>query len=916
MASDTDKAPYKAWLAELGQVMTRRDIATAMREYVRAHPHLWEPDDDPDTRGRWMKGSSAVKADVLANNVRRWIVDGSVPFQTILKRALISVVEEVVPEVPDSVRRRWPGQWEEFADALKAADTSNRSGQKRGGAAAKRKAQQDQAEKTANVVRAAGRPDDIDPAEDLLLGSSLFDDALPPYVARTADALVAARLADPASTPITVIVGPPKSGKTRSLFHLLSTMTPQPVTWWHNPAPGALDTLITRLDAVKNDPARPDVVILDDAGYNGVTPDTGLTAPRIRKIADLTTSVVLIVHSADLASWKDHATGGRPASALETMTGIGASPALVNLLDANTVDYSAELDDTELAAASQMLTDNDTGDFEGLDLTRLAEAMATVDKLHAAVQAAYEHGGMRAALVDAAIDATITDPAGSDIDWLQTLTQIHYRRLARNARWKPAQFDTEFDEWATTGFSPGSPHTILTRTDTHTPDGVAGERYRLLDALVPRLRAPDRDLTHLDPASLPTLRILHTTNFLSAHNRHHTAATWLLPVANRGNSGVVAYKLGNIIYQLGPETIVGGHTATGWWAIAAERGHADAAFMLGLVAHEIGTGDATVEGHTATQWWAIAARHGVTNAAFTLGLVADEIGTGDATVEGHTATQWLALAARHGHADAAYNLGHNAHNLGPDAIVEGHTATQWWLIAHEHGETDATFNLGITAQRLGPDAILEGHTATGWWALAAHHGHANAAYNLGITAHKLGPEAIVEGHTATGWWALAADHGHADAAFNLGITAHKLGPEAIVEGHTATGWWALAARHGHADAAYSLGVTAHKLGSDAIVEERTATQWWLIAYEHGHPDATYNLGVAAYKLGPDAVLDGHTAIAWWMIAVERGNTMAASNLAEVAEELGSEGTIGGRTALEWRRLAGEDDGPREQQQGP
>ncbi|WP_145977652.1 hypothetical protein, partial [Rhodococcus sp. BS-15] len=497
MVSETDKAPYKAWLAELDKVRTRRDIAVEMREFVRAHPQLWELDDDTDTRSKWMEGSSAAPPHVLANNVGRWI-EGSVPTQYILKRALISVVENAVPEVPDSVRQL--GSWERFADALDAADTSNRAGQKRGGAAAKRKAQQEHAEKTANVVRAAGRPDDIDAANDLGLGSSLFDDALPPYVARTADTLVAARLADPDSTPMTAIVGPPKSGKTRSLFQLLSAMTPQPVTWWHNPAPGALDTLIARLQAVKNDPARPDVVILDDAGFNGVTPDTGLTAPRIRKIASLTTSVVLIVHSADLASWKDHATGGRSASALETMISIGASPTLVNILEANTVDYTAELDDTELDTASQMLTDNDTGEIVGLDLTRLAEAMATVDKLHAAVHVAYEHGGMRAALVEAAIDATITDPAGADIDWLQTLTEIHYRRLARNARWKPDQFDTEFDDWATVGFSPGSPHAILTRTDT--PDGDGGERYRLLDALTPRLRTAGRDLTHLDPTTL------------------------------------------------------------------------------------------------------------------------------------------------------------------------------------------------------------------------------------------------------------------------------------------------------------------------------------------------------------------------------------------------------------------------------
>ncbi|MEU3476524.1 tetratricopeptide repeat protein, partial [Rhodococcus sp. NPDC006774] len=626
-------------------------------------------------------------------------------------------------------------------------------------------------------------------------------------------------------------------------------MTPQPVTWWHNPAPGALDTLITRLDAVKNDPARPDVVVLDDARYNGVTPDTGLTAPRIRKIASLTTSVVLIVHSADLASWKDHATGGRQASALETMMGIGASPVLVNLLEVNAVDVAAELDDTELAAASQMLTDNDSSDLQGLDLTRFAEAMATVGKLHAAVQAAYEHGGMRAALVDAAIDATITDPAGADIDWLQTLTQIHYRRLARNARWKPAQFDTEFDDWATTGFSPGSPHAVLIRTDPHTPDSGGGERYRLLDALVPRLRTADRDLTHLDPTTLPVprrLRILRISAFLIAHRRYDTAATWLLPAAHRGAHDA-AFYLGVIAYRLGPEAIVEGHTATEWWLIAHDRGDAVAAFHLGLAASGLGP-EAIVEGHTATQWW----------------LIAHE----------------------RGHIDAAFYLGVIASGLGPEAIVGGHTATEWWLIAHEHGDAVAALNLGVIASGLGPEAIVGGHTATEWWLIAHERGDAVAAFNLGNAARELGPEAVVGGHIGTEWWAIAAERSVAGAAFNLGLASRELGPEAIVGGHTATEWWAIAAERGVAGAAFNLGLASRELGPDAIVEGRTATQWWLIAHERGHAGAAFNLGNASRELGPEAIVGGHTATEWWAIAAERGHAGAAFNLGLTARELG------------------------------
>ncbi|MCJ0901797.1 hypothetical protein MTX38_32510, partial [Rhodococcus sp. ARC_M13] len=212
----------------------------------------------------------------------------------------------------------------------------------------------------------------------------------------------------------------------------------------------------------------------------------GLTAQRLTELASRS-RLIVIVHEQDLGMWRNQI-NNRTVTADTDVSRIGATPELIELLDEHRVDYQTILDDTELGTATALL-DKVASSAAGLDFTRLAEALASVDHFKSEATKELGAGGIRAALIEAAIDATILYPTGADIEQLEQLCKLHYRRFRPNLPWRASQFDDAFD-WATTGYKE-SPHAILTRTlgsDQH---------YRLFDALTPELRTADRTLHHL-----------------------------------------------------------------------------------------------------------------------------------------------------------------------------------------------------------------------------------------------------------------------------------------------------------------------------------------------------------------------------------------------------------------------------------
>ena len=927
MAEDTPaKQAYKAWIAAAltaaefpSETKARALIGVRMRTFVKAHGHLWNAEGEDDQRRRWESDKDPrgqrVNGDWLANNVRGWS-NGKVPQPEALRAALTHVITELVPEPPAAVAEI--GSWLNFADVLDALVTGTHDSRGRSSAAAKLAGKVKRTNAARDLLRASGRADHIDPLLALGLGSWIVDNALPPYVERDADRLLRHYIAEPAKR-IAVVVGPPKSGKTRSIYHVLRAAAPDALCWWHNPSRhgDSLGALADRIDTLTDRTDRPDVLILEDAGFNDVGPN-GLTSTRLHRLSSRVNTLIVVLHEADLASWRHHATGGQSASQLDGFSdsmSIGASPELVQLLDAHAVVYEATLGNAEIALAETVYRDwlderqgpGEHTDYLQRNLNRLPETLAAVHKLESKARQGLAEGGMRAALIEAAIDATILGKSGVDGDLLERLTILHYKQIAPHARWRTQQFDTAFD-WATTGFSAGSPHAIIVRGNS-----LAGDAYRLLDALAPRLVLPDRDLRHL---AAPDLHLTATASnaiawFLHRAAKSDEALRWWISAADCGNIDALM-QLGALAYDTG--RAVNGAKAEHWWALAATAGSGEAMNNLGVLAYESGelVGDRDAEqwwllaadagsgfamyglgflaedtvrpvgGRDHLEWWVMAADAGNTDPAYALGSIAYDTGQ---TVGGRNYVQWWLLAADAGHPRAMRDLGLHARNTGQ--TVGGRDHVQWWLRAAFGGDTTALYNLGLHAGDSGRS--VGGRDQVQWWLLAADAGYADAMFNLGCNASDSGRP--VGGRDHLEWWVMAADAGDTRAMFNLGHTGQSVG------GRDQEQWWLLAADAGSTRAMHSLGFLADAGGRP--VGGRDQVQWWLLAADAGDAGAMYSLGILAE--GSAEVVCGRDAEQWWLLAAGAGNWHAMYNLGELARETGQ--LVGDRDAEQWWLLA-------------
>ena len=206
------------------------------------------------------------------------------PVENEIRTALVAVVSKLVPDHEDhglpvlgltphansNRNRDWPdSQFATIVALLITERSTNQSDAGKSGAAAERH------RAVTGLCRVPPGPvHRIDPIHGLGLGSWLFHNNLPVYVPRDSDTRLIERLA--VETGLTVIVGPPKSGKTRSIYEVLKTHLPDTICWWHNAAPASFPDLISEYAKTRDRPTeRPGIVVLDDAGLNGDIVKTG-----------------------------------------------------------------------------------------------------------------------------------------------------------------------------------------------------------------------------------------------------------------------------------------------------------------------------------------------------------------------------------------------------------------------------------------------------------------------------------------------------------------------------------------------------------------------------------------------------------------------------------------------------------------
>jgi len=775
------------------------------------------------TIGRWEKGTPKKPQPQYPGD--RWS-----------REALVAVVTGLVPVAPTAM------EWETFQKVCEkfAADRLERI--ERGTGNLESHASIERNKKRHQFLATwPSRAEAIDPVA-LGLGSWAFDGALPPYVPRSADSELSLRLKQPG---ITTVTGAPKSGKSRSILEVLQRQHPEAVTWWVNPSPNVLPLVVEHAKKAKGD-ERPAFIVLDDASLIGTDPTAGLTARRLLDLSSFT-HLIVVIHSKTFADWDRQLVHHIPGDA---SAGMGVTRELMDLLELR-VSYASILNEEEAVPAAEIY-DNADDRVKSFDLNRLAETLAGVETLLR--QAAFwleTSTSVEAALLEAAIDASIAFPAGASEEILGTFARVHYGSRQPNRPWREHQLEDALDTLAT-GIASGSPHAILVKTDHNA--------FRILDALAAGLQHPQREVLATLTASNLRKELLDVA-FINTGIWHwrnsqkdRAAECWVGPASNGHKPAMVI--LGGLASEAGDTEV-----AHMWWSRAAELGNAEAMVGLGSLEHKAGNTAA------ACAWWGRAAHLGHVEAMSNLAVLADE--TGDTVAS----ARWWKRAAGLGHVKSIFALVSLARLTGDTEAMR-----RWLERAARLGSVEAIYSLGGLAFEWG-----DTETAKSWWERAAEHEHVEAMYGLGSLAYETDATG-----TAKKWWKRAAEKDHPEAALGLGNLAY-----AVKDTETARIWWERGAELGNAKAMFGLGSLAYETG-----DSEAARECWERAAQHNHPEAMFNLGTLAY-----AKRDKSAARIWWERAADEGSAEAMFNRGALSKEAGD--TTDARRW--WERAANQGD---------
>ncbi|WP_349033927.1 tetratricopeptide repeat protein [Pseudarthrobacter sp. SORGH_AS 212] len=894
---------YSLWLrAAREQKGTAVRLATAVVQHLRK-AHGLRPGAklselgvkkkiDGAAIGRWEKGTGGTKPQPVY------------PDEEAVRKALIAVVTDLVPLAPVEM------EWVSFQDVCTTFAVERLKRQHRGAGILGSYAARERNKERHQFLAAWPSPAaQIDPI-GLGLGSWAFDGALPPYVERTPDYDLAHRIKEPG---ITTVTGAPKSGKSRSLMEILQQQHPDAVTWWVNPAPTVLPLLVESARKTKKS-ERPVFVVLDDAGLIGTDPISGLTAQRLSDLVETCTHLIVVVHDEVIANW-EHQLTSRAWHSFES-SGMGATRELMNLLR-HRISYSSTLDEEEAQSATKVYEDADQR-VRGFDLNRLGETLAGVEMLRNQVINLLESPtSVEAALIEAAIDASMSFPTGATFEILGTLAAAHYRQRQPNRPWREHLLFDAFDS-LTTGITKGSPHAILVTADH--------DKYRLLDALAPEFQHPDRaTLDTLRGCQLPQEVLNHALLSAAAWYFFHkpederivsvwtecaeqgdpramvllalrareakdveAARTWWKRAADHGlEDSMFQLEAAETMRELGNLADLAGDArgARAWWERAAEQGDADSMLLLSRFPFEAG------DLEEAVVLWKRAARHGNSTAMLNLGVQAKDAGNLE------KAQEWWERAAEIGDASAMHELGNDAYTAG-----DSDSARDWWKRAANLGNEHAMVMVGLLASQA--DDI---DSARSWLRLAADKGEARAIFELGALDHTAGDLEM-----ASFWWQRSADKGNTAAMCALANMAHDTNNL-----ESASDLWERAAEHGSSEAMFNLGTMASN--------SKETKRWWHRASNNGDTKAMFHLGALYDKegnvenaqslweraaasghaasmclLGELAADTGDTASArnWWEKAARNGDAIAMTHLGNLSSEAGNQAA-----AITWWKRA-------------
>ena len=311
--------------------------------------------------------------------------------------------------------------------------------------------------------------------------------------------------------------------------------------------------------------------------------------------------------------------------------------------------------------------------------------------------------------------------------------------------------------------------------------------------------------------------------------------------------------------------------ASRWYGRAAERGHAEAQYYLGLMYLN---GQAVRKANdAAAHWLREAADHGHALAQRNLAVLYFK---GQGVPRNHSATvEWLNRAAVQGCVSAQMDLA-RVYLMG-DGVQDLAAAVSWLHHLAEGGHRNEQYYLGLMYYN-GRAVSCDRVVAATWFRRAADQWHHEAEYRLGLM-YRDGTGVPQDLGIAAGWLRRAAACGHVKARFvrDRIFRTGKLMPldpeeqfelaDGYFTGHdmpqdhdAAAVWFRLAADQGHADAACRLGDMYDK-GHGVPQDYAESAKLLRYAADHGHWSAQRGLAVL-YFYGRGVPRDYDAAATW------------------------------------------------------
>ena len=420
---------------------------------------------------------------------------------------------------------------------------------------------------------------------NLQLGSSVFGGELPTYCRRDVDEQLAQALNDP-NRDIVILIGPYKSGKTRSLIHALknSQLSDNPVLW--------LDRFgdISKVAQTLHEESFVDpVVVIDDLQKFAFEGPEAISRQSFQGLLKAK-KIVGTLYSGTAESWRE---AYYDKSLLQEVVSNPAEEIKKKILDAG-IELSFSLSAEELILANAIFTAVE----KKSDLQHLASFFSASELLLSRARKILNgENPYDFAFLETLINAKILWPSGVGIEDLKLLFDRELKKT--NSLWLESEWERVVRDFAR-GVAAKSPHAIMVRAATDR------DEFELFDGIWSKLRPENwcwnhtqqdfslsvgeivqigfsgypreclRVLTNVDP-SPDGLSDYYLGYFYSEQNEIDLAEKHYLAAMNKGDKDA-ACDLGALFYRLERY-----RDAEEYFLQAVADGHTDALNSLGFV---------------------------------------------------------------------------------------------------------------------------------------------------------------------------------------------------------------------------------------------------------------------------------------------------------------------------------------------